>query len=116
MTKIQVYRSLIAAAVIAAAWYLALLSQASELRPTVVVGIPVTGCPKTSATENVWLIERDGDCGSWSGEPIPSLAISSLRYDKDLTGQSPLPDITPERRHCRESRKRTHRPPPKPFG
>jgi hypothetical protein len=30
MTKIQVYRSLIAAAVIAAAWYFAILSQASD--------------------------------------------------------------------------------------
>ena len=36
--------------------------------------------------ETVWLIGRDGDCGPRSGEPIPSLAISSLRRDKDLTG------------------------------
>jgi len=55
MTKIHVYRSLIAAAVIAAVWYLALLSQASELRPMVVVGIqenrvalkhPTAECPR----------------------------------------------------------------------
>ncbi len=45
MTKIQVYRSLIAAAVIAAAWYLALLSQATELRPMVVVGIQENSLP-----------------------------------------------------------------------
>ena len=41
--------------------------------------------------ETVWLIGRDGDCGPRSGEPIPSLVISSLGHDKDLTGQSPLP-------------------------
>jgi len=40
--------------------------------------------------ETVWLIGRDGDCGPRSGEPIPSLVISSLGHDKDLTGQSPL--------------------------
>jgi hypothetical protein len=43
--------------------------------------------------ETVWLIGRDGDCGSRSGEPIPSLVISSLGHDKDLTGQSPLPTL-----------------------
>jgi hypothetical protein len=41
MTKIQVYRSLIAAAVIGALWYFVVLSQATELDPMVVVGIPV---------------------------------------------------------------------------
>jgi len=40
MSKIQVYRSLIAAAVIGAVWYFAVLSQAAELHPMVVVGIP----------------------------------------------------------------------------
>ncbi len=45
MTKIQVYRSLIAAAVIAAVWYFTILSQATELRPTVVVGIPANSMP-----------------------------------------------------------------------
>ncbi|MGA8482039.1 MAG: hypothetical protein WB696_29065, partial [Chthoniobacterales bacterium] len=43
--------------------------------------------------ETVWLIGRDGDCGPRSGEPIPSLVISSLGHDKDLTGQSPLPSL-----------------------
>jgi hypothetical protein len=86
MSKIQVYRSLIVAAVIGAVWYLAVLSQAAELRPMVVVGIPANSMPKTSATETVWLIERDGDCGSRSGKPFPSLVISSLGRDKDLTG------------------------------
>jgi predicted secreted protein len=33
MSKIQVYRSLIAAAVIGAVWYFAVLSQAAELHP-----------------------------------------------------------------------------------
>ena len=33
MSKIQIYRSLIAAAVIAAAWYFTILSQATELDP-----------------------------------------------------------------------------------
>jgi outer membrane biosynthesis protein TonB len=40
MSKIQVYRSLIAAALIGATWYFAVLSQAAELHPMVVVGIP----------------------------------------------------------------------------
>ncbi len=55
MTKIQVYRSLIAAAVIAAVWYFTILSQATELDPMVVVGIqensialkhPTAVCPR----------------------------------------------------------------------
>jgi hypothetical protein len=45
MSKIQVYRSLIVAAVIGAVWYLAVLSQAAELRPMVVVGIPANSMP-----------------------------------------------------------------------
>jgi hypothetical protein len=45
MSKIQVYRSLIAAAVIAAVWYFAVLSQAAELHPMVVVGIPANSMP-----------------------------------------------------------------------
>jgi 4-amino-4-deoxy-L-arabinose transferase-like glycosyltransferase len=40
MSKIQVYRSLIAAALIGAIWYFAVLSQAAERHPMVVVGIP----------------------------------------------------------------------------
>ena len=40
MSKIQVYRSLIVATVIGAVWYFAVLSQAAELHPMVVVGIP----------------------------------------------------------------------------
>jgi hypothetical protein len=45
MSKIQIYRSLIVAAVIGAVWYLAVLSQAAELRPMVVVGIPANSMP-----------------------------------------------------------------------
>jgi TonB family protein len=40
MSKIQVYRSLIAATVIGGFWYFAVLSQATVLHPMVVVGIP----------------------------------------------------------------------------
>jgi len=40
MSKTQIYRSLIAAAVIGAVWYFAVLSQAGEMHPMVVVGIP----------------------------------------------------------------------------
>jgi TonB family protein len=39
MSKIQVYRSLLAAALIGAIWYFAVISQAAELHPMVVVGI-----------------------------------------------------------------------------
>jgi TonB family protein len=40
MSKTQICRSLIAAAVIGAVWYFAVLSQAAEMHPMVVVGIP----------------------------------------------------------------------------
>jgi len=45
MSKIQVYRSLIVATVIGAVWYFAVLSQAAELHPIVVVGIQASSMP-----------------------------------------------------------------------
>jgi hypothetical protein len=40
MSKTQLYRSVIAASVVTALWYFVALSQAIELHPMVVVGIP----------------------------------------------------------------------------
>ncbi len=45
MSRIQIYRGLIAAAVIGALWYFVFLSQATELDPMVVVGIPANSMP-----------------------------------------------------------------------
>ena len=65
MSKIQIYRSLIAAAVIGAVWYFAMLSQAAEMLPMVVVGIPANnvalGHPTPEYLRNALNLHISGD-------------------------------------------------------
>lgn len=44
-------------------------------------------CP-TNSCESALFIERDGDCGLWSGQPIPSLAILNPGHDEGHKGDS----------------------------
>jgi hypothetical protein len=62
MSKIQFYRSVIAASIIAAIWYFVALSQATELHPMVVAGIPADSiaterrtpeCPRVGSPKSV---------------------------------------------------------------
>src|ERR1700724_3361351 len=92
MSKIQIYRSLIAAAVIGAVWYFAMLSQAAEMHPMVVVGIPANnvalGHPTPEYLRNALnlhisgdvLLRAQGDNGEFMETPTVSHSSTSLSW------------------------------------